>query len=162
MARPRKHAPKFTADEAEAFFDRVRASRDRAERLRETAELIRQHLGDPCGMRYDNTGGGHVSGPKTDPFVSSIARCEAAEQRALAAAQAAEELIAEAYEICVRVLERPDMRDTVAIQCVIDYYVEHRSLKSISTELGIGVAGVSRAKARGLLYIEYAHFKRAA
>lgn len=161
MARPRKHQPKFTADEAEAFFDRVRASRDRAERLRETAELIRQHLGDPCGMRYDGIGSG-PTGPKTDPFVQSIARCEAAEARALAAAQAAEELIAEAYEICVRVLERPDMRDTIAIQCVIDYYVEHRSLKSISTELGIGVAGVSRAKARGLLYLEYAHFKRAA
>ena len=159
MARKKRQSEtemRLLAKDAERFFDRVKASRERAENLRKTADLIEQHLGDPKGMRYDGVGG--KTGPYTDAMVDAITRLETAKQRAINAAEAAENLVAEAYCMCTQVLERPDMDDSEAILTVLEYYVEGRSLNDMAFENSCSIPSVSRAKTRGLLYLQYTQF----
>lgn len=164
MARKKRQSEAETrllAKDAERYFDRVKASRERAENLRKTADLIEAHLGAPKGMRYDRVGGGKT-GPYTDAMVDAITKLEAAKQRAIDAAETAEGLIAEAYCLCTQVLERPDMDDTEAILAVLEYYVEGRSLKDMAFENSCSIPAISRAKTRGLLYLQYTHFNHMA
>lgn len=164
MARKKRQSEtemRLLAKDAERYFDRVKASRERAENLRKTADLIEQHLGDPKGMRYDNVGGGKT-GPYTDAIIDAITKLESAKQRAIDAAEAADNLVAEAYCLCTQVLERPEMDDSEAILAVLEYYVEGRSLKDLAYEYGCSIPAVSRAKTRGLLYLQYAQFNHMA
>jgi len=142
---------------SEAFYNRVRAAQDRADALRDTADVIDRHLGDPKGTRYDAVGG-RVSGPPTDAMAEAIMRLERAQSRAQASAESAEALVAEGAEYCVKALEREDLNDAQAILAVLRYYVERKSLKSIADEFRIGVPGVSRAKERGLVMLERLYF----
>ena len=147
--------------QAETYFEHVRKARNRAEKLRDTAEHIARHIGDPSGVRYDRVGTSGA-GPRTDAFADALSKLEAARKRAEDAAEATENLIAEAYSICTHVMERPELDDVDAILVVLEYYVECHSLQSIATDRQCSLAAASRAKTRGLLYLQYAYFNRVA